>query len=99
MKKIGVIVGRFQVPDLHAGHRSLIEFVREYSDEVLVVLGSTHALSGRHPFTKKEREQVIRRHYPGLKITEVRDEPSDKQWSENLDALIRQTYPKDRITL
>lgn len=45
--KLGVIVGRFQVPELHEGHKYLIKQVQEENDEMLIIIG--------HSWKKDER--------------------------------------------
>ena len=36
---VGVIVGRFQVHELHEGHRGLIDTVRDKHDKLIMFLG------------------------------------------------------------
>lgn len=99
MKKIGVIVGRFQVPVLHAGHCHLIDTVGRLCDRVLVVLGCTDTVSTRNPFSRDTRETMLRNSYPQILITHIEDRHSDKQWSRKLDTIIADLFPEDTITL
>jgi len=41
--KIGVIVGRFQVPQLTSGHKKLIDHVLENNDEIVIFIGQCTA--------------------------------------------------------
>lgn len=99
MKNIGVIVGRFQVPELHAGHCHLIDTVEGLHDHVLVVLGCTDIVSRRDPFSKDAREALFRNTYPNVAVTEIDDRLSDEQWSQKLDKMITGLFPDDAITL
>ncbi len=86
----GVIVGRFQVPDLHAGHRFLIEHVRARHESLLVVLGTTNAPDERNPLSYEARRDMLLETYPGIAIAPLSDHPSDAHWSALLDTLIRE---------
>lgn len=102
MPKLGVIVGRFQVPMLHEGHMSLINRAVSECGRVLIVIGTTDAIyTKRNPLEVKEVMATIVQSIPGkyleamidgsdrLDITVIKDHPSDSYWSENLDTLIR----------
>lgn len=102
MPKLGVIVGRFQVPMLHEGHISLINRVVSECDRVLIVIGTTDAIyTKRNPLQVKEVMATIVQSLPEkyleamidgsnkFDITVIKDHPSDSYWSENLDTLIR----------
>ena len=45
---VGVIVGRFQVPELHFAHRDLIESVMAKHGKTIIVLGLSPLCSSRH---------------------------------------------------
>jgi bifunctional NMN adenylyltransferase/nudix hydrolase len=86
---IGVIVGRFQVAELHPGHRYLIETALAAHDQVLVVIGSTRGLpSARHPLSYPARRAMIQKSFPNIIVREQFDHPSDHRWSLDLDQLI-----------
>ena len=53
MPKLGVIVGRFQVPILHEGHMSLINRAVSECDRVLIVIGTTDAI-----YTKRNPRRI-----------------------------------------
>ena len=90
---VGVIVARFQVPELHKGHRYLIDFVRERHKTVLIVLGVRAGARNKiNPLTFSERDIMIRQEYSDAEDIIVRslsDHPfSHEKWSENLDVVI-----------
>lgn len=99
-KRVGVIVGRFQVAALHRGHIDLIEFARDDCDEVLIVLGSPRSYpTKRNPLTAVMREAMIKTCYPEVRVAELLDHPSDAVWSEELDALVGALCTGSEVTL
>ena len=100
MKTIGIIVGRFQTPELHAGHRHLIEEVRRRAGKVLIVIGSPAGLpSARNPLPYALRRDMILAAYPEVHIAELIDEPCDNAWSTKLDLLMTGMFPNHTATL
>lgn len=97
--KTGVIVARFQVPYLHAGHIHLIDEVREKSDQVLICLGEPNVPDIRNPLPFVIRVDMIMgyigkdKNYHFRRIIDHRD---DKLWSEHLD-LILDEFPNPTL--
>lgn len=58
MKKIGIILARFQ--PIHNGHLELIYKALRENDEVLVVIGSIDKLNARNPIPWNIREQLVK---------------------------------------
>lgn len=99
-KRVGVIVARFQVAELHQGHRDLIEYAMSKSDTVLIVLGVPGSLpSDRNPLEYAMRAAMVRDAYPGVEVARLSDQLSDEFWSTNLDALLAERYPDSEVTL
>lgn len=93
-RPIGVIVGRFQVPKLHAGHHFLIESVMREHEDILIVLGTPKSLATeRNPLSFEVRAAMLRQEYPFIEIAELADRPSDTEWSDALDDLVL-NHPK-----
>lgn len=84
---VGVIVGRFQVPELHEGHRDVIEYVCDQHDKVIVFLGvSPIKATAENPLDFQARKQMLEAVYPDrLDILYIDDMYSDDAWSEKLD--------------
>ena len=81
---VGVIVARFQVPELHAGHRYLIETVLRQHKDVLIFLGTTAAqLTRNNPLSADVRRLMLQNQYPGVVLCELQDMRSDKAWSRS----------------
>lgn len=88
--ELGVIIGRFQIHDLHEGHRALIDAVRAKHKKVLVLLGSTPGVlvTRNNPLDYYTRMIMLRDAYPDLIILPIGDMPSDKDWSDTVDQRI-----------
>ena len=86
---VGVIIGRFQVPYLHEGHKSLIQTVLENHSRVLLFLGLS-PLKGTviNPLDFETRKKMILNYFPDLTILYIKDTKDDKVWSEKLDEMI-----------
>ncbi len=93
-KNIGVIVARFQVPELHDGHRYLIDHVRERHARVLIVLGYSEAhLTTRNPLDVATRLMMVQAAYPDVRVASLPDMRCDQLWSKTLDHVINQEFP------
>ncbi|MBI1957231.1 MAG: NUDIX domain-containing protein [Candidatus Niyogibacteria bacterium] len=97
---VGVIVARFQVPELHEGHRHLVNYVLGRHTDVLIVLGIPRGLpSATNPLPFGSRKQMVLDTFPGrpLIVDGLFDHPiSHEGWSDDLDLLIQKTFGKQR---
>lgn len=97
--QVGFVVGRFQVPELHAGHKSLLDGAVEECDSVVVVLGTSPVRSEDSPLDFLTRGYM----FPGFESIDVvplADCSDDRVWSENLDKLIASILgPRDHAVL
>jgi bifunctional NMN adenylyltransferase/nudix hydrolase len=85
----GVIVGRFQVNDLHDGHMELFRQVKARHNGVIVFIGSHPAgLSKNHPLNYEVRRRMIQAKFPDFIVRELKDTRDDATWSRALDAAI-----------
>lgn len=87
--KIGIIVGRFQVPELHPGHRYLIDKTIEMFDQVYILLGVSKELKPdkRNPLSFEARKTMLLEYYPQLneRIFPIRDLGNWPLWVKGLD--------------
>jgi bifunctional NMN adenylyltransferase/nudix hydrolase len=98
--KVAVIVGRFQVPKLTKGHLHLLHSVDARHNDMLIVVGSSKALPNAHdPLSFEVREMMLRAEFPRAAIRSLANNPSDFEWSRNLDAIIEETFPDREILL
>lgn len=86
---VGVIVGRFQVDELHHGHIDLIKSVFENHDKVIIFLGlSPMKCTYNNPLDFESRKQMIQEKFPEANILYIKDMRSDEKWSKTLDGMI-----------
>lgn len=91
VKHLGVIVGRFQTPELHEGHKALLKEVLPKTDTLFIALSSSaNTPSKINPLPYKVREAMLYKQTENFKvqIEEILDCPSDDIWSERLDEMI-----------
>lgn len=86
---VGVLVGRFQVHELHQAHRDLISHVCDRHEKVLIFLGvAPLPFSTSNPLDFESRKQMILSEFPDVNVLYIKDHPSDREWSKKLDAQI-----------
>jgi bifunctional NMN adenylyltransferase/nudix hydrolase len=86
---IGVIVGRFQIHELHDAHRDLISYVIDRHKKVVIFLGTSPLPnSTNNPLDFESRKQMILAEFPQAIVLYVKDHPSDTEWSKKLDEQI-----------
>ena len=85
----GVVVGRFQVNDLHDGHMELFRQVRFRHSGVIVFVGVAPAgLTKDNPLDFPARKAMIQAKFPEFTVLPLVDTHSDDSWSSALDAAI-----------
>lgn len=97
MKKIGVIIARFQVPTLHAGHLHLVEEALKQSDTLVVFLGYKVSQPDiNNPFSFLIRKAMLIQALTKLGLEDkvtidlIEDHPiSNELWSQDLDTKIK----------
>lgn len=98
---IGVIIGRFQVDNLHEGHKQLITDVLSRHDRVLILLGTTQILSTKNnPLDFISRKLMIESEFPMVVVSNIMDYPvSNKLWSSQVDIKIKEIFPIGSVLL
>lgn len=84
----GVVVGRFQVHQLHPGHRQLLDWVNDTHSHMIVLLGMAGFDSRSNPLPYRAREKMIQNAYPNATILPLKDRRTDEEWSGDLDRLV-----------
>lgn len=99
--RIGVIIGRFQVPRLalHPGYRALLAHVARENDAVLIALGEAPHPDQRNPLSFRHRQAMFAEEYPAFRVLSLPDEPSDANWVRHLDALIASAVGAEPATV
>lgn len=91
---VGVVVGRFQVSELHRGHVALIQEVLDRHDTVLVLVGESQRKStSRNPLGYETRRLMILESFPDVVVHPIDDEEYDDDWSDSLDDKIDTHFP------
>lgn len=100
-KQIGVIVGRFQTPCLHEGHRRLFDVVLARHRKILVFVGVRPGNpTRRNPLDFETRRAMIESAYADrVAVFPLTDCPDDSVWDQRLDEHIRQLAPGADIKL
>ena len=89
----GVVVGRFQVDDLHEGHRYLLNEVQTRHSQMMIVIGDGPLpTTCRNPLPFETRKSIIQDLYPKAQIVRLEDHPNDFVWSQNLDKVIQSNF-------
>lgn len=92
--EVGVVIGRFQVADLHEGHRYLINEAFRYHKRVIILIGCPPILGTKYdPLDYATRERMLRAAYPDATILPIHDCLDDNEWSKNVDKTIRGVVP------
>ena len=100
-KSYGVIVGRFQVHKLHAGHKKLIRTVKNKHNNVVIFLGCTKTPPNRHnPLDFDTRKAMLLAAYPkDITVLPLQDKKTDEEWSRELDDRIADIMNLGDVTL
>lgn len=86
---VGVVIGRFQVDDLHAGHRDLLNSVASSHNRLIIIIGLSQCkCTANNPLDYEARRAMIQEQYPDATIMYITDIHDDVLWSEDLDKLI-----------
>ncbi len=97
---VGVVVGRFQLPELHSGHKQILDSVTSTHKHLLICIGTTDALVTRKdPLDFLIRQGMLLEQYPEAIVLPIADCGSNTQWSAHLDGIIRGVYPTQSIRL
>lgn len=95
--KTNVIIGRFQCPKLTAGHKYFIDTVakKRKADTLVFLLGIPPlSYTDTNPLTGEIRRKMLKSIYPNCVVKYVHDNPSDTEWSEQVDRILSKfKYP------
>jgi bifunctional NMN adenylyltransferase/nudix hydrolase len=99
---IGVIIGRFQIHELHSEHKKLVETVLARHDKVVLFLGvPTTLTTRRNPLDFMSRKVMFEETY-GNQISVIlplHDKKLDQVWSKQIDTKIREVFPLGSVVL
>jgi len=88
---LGVVIGRFQVPELHQGHRALIDYAASRHERILILVGFNNVRpTPENPYSFDIRQKMLATEYPNALIVALPDSPIGHQhWSATVDERIR----------
>ena len=101
--EVGVIVARFQVPELHEEHKALIQRVVTTHPRVIVILGlaaDACKCTFNNPLDYPTRKAMIEREFPNIEVLYIKDVGNNEIWSRDLDRIIHtQIGPSQKVVL
>jgi bifunctional NMN adenylyltransferase/nudix hydrolase len=93
---IGVIIGRFQIHELHSEHQKVIEHVLDRHDKVIVLLGISQSIhTRRNPLDFVSRKMMLEELYGDniSAILPLHDKKSNHRWAKQVDDKVREVFP------
>lgn len=97
---VGVVIGRFQVDELHEGHIKLLNYVKNNHNHMLILLGVRPTPPNQeHPLGFELRQQMLKAYHQDATILPVIDRSSDEAWSNQVDELVEITFPPQEVVL
>ena len=99
--EVGIIVARFQSPELHEGHQDIINLVRNTHPRVIIFLGlSPLRCTKNNPYDFAIRKAMIEEKYKDVEVLYIDDVGDNEIWSGNLDRLVAKNVgPGQKATL
>ncbi len=101
INKMGVVIGRFQTPELTHAHKALLVHAWEKNDRLLIFIGTSSVKNTlKNPLSVEARLMMLEYFMRGLMNTQnktyelhiIPDYKSDKKWSDHLDNRIINDY-------
>jgi bifunctional NMN adenylyltransferase/nudix hydrolase len=87
---VGVLVGRFQVDELHQGHIKLLDTIVGNHSKTIIFLGNSPCkCTVRNPLDFEARKLMISQAYPEAIVMYIPDMYTNKAWSNRLDSQIK----------
>jgi bifunctional NMN adenylyltransferase/nudix hydrolase len=105
MKTAGVVIGRFQLPELHDGHKALINHVISQNDVTCVLVGVSLMPTPKNPLPYPAVAQMIRGTYAKeyttakLFVFPIYDTQGDETWSITVDCFLKLLFPQHTLRL
>lgn len=99
---VGVIIGRFQIHELHSEHKKMINEVFKRHEKVILFLGVSPTFSTRrNPLDFISRKVMFESEYESKfsAIIPLYDKKLDGVWSNQVDKKIREVFPLESVVL
>ena len=89
MTSVGVIVGRFQVPEISRDVYEVVNHcISKHNTCIIVLCEAPIPGSANNPLSIDSRRAMLWAAFPGTRILSLKDHPLDDKWSEKLDTMI-----------
>lgn len=90
---IGVVIGRFQIDNLHTSHIELLKYAEQRHPRLIVFLGVRNSPpTATNPLPFDVRAHMVQGYVPNAIILPLDDCTSNEEWSQQIDNLIRATF-------
>jgi bifunctional NMN adenylyltransferase/nudix hydrolase len=98
---VGVVIGRFQVDELHDGHRDLLNSVAGSHQRLIIIVGLSQCkCTVNNPLDYEARRAMLQEQYPDATIMYITDIHDDNIWSNDLDNMLNNIVgPEQSICL
>lgn len=98
---IGVVIGRFQVHELHTAHIDLIKTVQSKHENVIIFLGvAASAPERKNSLNYRSRELMMHEVFgSAVTVLPITDKEENADWSKQLDGKIAEIYPGRKAVL
>jgi bifunctional NMN adenylyltransferase/nudix hydrolase len=101
--EVGVVIGRFQIHELHDAHKEVLQHVLDKHPRVLLFLGlaaDACKCTYNNPLDFATRKAMIEKSFPSIEIHYIKDQRDDENWSKELDRQIGGFIgPKQKVVL
>lgn len=97
--EVGVVIGRFQTPDLHAGHKKVLDAAAKHPTMLVLIGVAPTRPTHDNPMNFRIRQRMILEAYPQALVLPLMDRYSDPPWVASVDHLIRSAVGMASVTL
>lgn len=88
--KLGVLIGRFQIDQLHAGHIACVEEVALRHERMIILIGDRDTpATDTLPLPAYIRQHMLTQQFPNVTVIPIMDHESDEAWSKHVDTVVR----------
>lgn len=97
---VAVIVGRYQVDELHSAHRAIIQKLIDDYQRVIICLGvARESWTIENPLDYATRDAMMRKNFPTATIIPIYDLHNNEEWVKQLDKAVEMICPNGKIIM